>query len=314
MQCLVMVLFSGVFFPDSVPAKEDDTVRKIFESTVFIYDSATTPCAPVVPPVPPRKALRPVGSGFVVLLKSELSSSANGKSPGYPFLITSQHVIGDRDAIIVRMNRSDRPESICLSIKLAADENGRNVFESQRPEVDLVAIRLPELQNIVPAVFDFSMIMDENGMKREGISEGTNVFTVGYLFGYPGNQQNVSVVRFGKIALLSNEAWYQSDSPRNMYEHAYLAELQSEPGLSGSPVMLQSPQLRLDADGTYRYQQVKPYIVGVLKGGLRSWVGGDQGMAAIEPAYHLRDLLKKIIDKLAETGISTDMEQRGTGR
>ena len=62
-----------------------------------------------------------------------------------------------------------------------------------------------------------------------------------------------------------------------MDEQAYLAELQSERGLSGTPVMLRNPRLRLDRDGIYRYQQVKPYVIGVLKGGLRSWVGRGSG-------------------------------------
>jgi hypothetical protein len=314
MQCLVMVFSGGLSFPDSVSAKEEDTLREIMESVVFMYDSATTPCDPEVPSVPPRKALRPIGSGFLITLKPETSALADAKSPRNLFLITARHVIGSRDAVVIRMNTAEKTGFICLPVKLSAEEKGRNVFVSQHPEVDLAAIRLPEMKNAVSVAFDFSMILDEDGMNREGISEGTDIFTVGYVFGYYGDRKNISVVRFGKISLLSTEAWYQSDTPRNMYEHAYLAEIQSEPGLSGSPVMLRSPQLRYGADSSYRYEKVKPYIIGVLKGGLRSWIAGDQGMAAIEPAYHLRDLLEKIINQLAETGISSVKEQKGAGR
>ena len=200
------------------------------------------------------------------------------------------------------MNRSDKPEFVCFAVRLIKEGKSKNVFTGNRTEVDLVAIRLPDLPNIAPAVFDFSMIMDEDLMKKERVSEGTDIFTFGYLFGYSGKKQNFTVVRFGKVARLSNEAWYHSDSPRNMDEQAYLVQLQSEPGLSGAPVILQSPQLRLDKDGTFHYQQVKPYIIGVVKGGLRSWVGGDQGIAAIEPSYNLRDLLKKVTDQLSGGG------------
>jgi len=307
-QCLVTGALSGFLFPDRVYARERSFVREAIEGAVYIYAPSATPCAPVVSPVPPRKALRPIGSGFIVVLKPERkAASASGGIQGYPFLITAHHVIGSRDSIIVRMNRSDRPEFACFPVKLIPGGKSQNVFASHRAEVDLIAIRLPDLPNTDFAAFDYSMILDEDLMKKEGVSEGTDIFTVGYLFGYSGNSRNFSVVRYGKVALLSNEAWYQSDSPRNMHEQAYLAELQSEHGLSGTPVMLQSPQLRLDKDGIYRYQHVKPYVIGVLKGGLRSWVGGDQGIAAIEPACHLRELLKKIADQLTASGIPIDL-------
>jgi hypothetical protein len=284
----------GFFSPDRVSAREGNLVREAVEGAVFIYDPATTPCAPVVSPTVPRKALRPLGSGFIIVLKPELAASTSVDSQAYLFLITAHHVIGNRDSIILRMNRSDRPEFACFDVRLIAEGKSKNVFTGSRTEVDLVAIRLPDLPNAAPALFDFSLILDEDLMKKEGVSEGTDIFTFGYLFGYPGNRQNFPVVRFGKVAKLSNEAWYHSDSPRNMDEQAYLVQLQSEPGLSGAPVILQSPQLRLDKDGAFHYQHVKPYVIGVVKGGLRSWVGGDQGIAAIEPSYNLRDLLKKV--------------------
>jgi hypothetical protein len=314
-QCLMTAALSSLFFPDRAMALEGNLMREAIEGAVYIYAPSTTPCASVASPVPPRKALRPIGSGFIVVLKPERGAApVNGRAQGYPFLITAQHVIGNRDSIIIRMNRSDKPEFACFPYTLVTEGKDQNVFPSQRTEVDLIAIRLPDFPDTAFAVFDYSMIMDEDIMKKEGVSEGTDIFTVGYLFGYSGNRQNFSVVRFGKAALLSNEAWYQSDSPRNMREQAYLVELQSEHGLSGTPVMLQSPQLRLDKDGIYRHQRVKPYVIGVLKGGLRSWVGGDQGIAAIEPAHHLRELLKKIADQLTASGTPIDLEASGSGK
>jgi hypothetical protein len=296
-----MTAFLCVFFPsDRVSAQEGNLAREAGEAAVFIYGPSTNPCAPVVPSPPPRKALRPLGSGFIIVLKPELSSaSASITTQGYPFLITAHHVIENRDSIILRMNLSDKPGFACYDVRLIEEGKNKNMFTSIRKEVDLVAIRLPDLPNTTPAVFDFSMILDEDLMKKERVSEGTDIFTFGHLFGYSGNTENFPVARFGKVAKLSNESWYHSDSPRNMDEQAYLVQLPSEPGLSGAPVILQSPQLRLDKDGTFHYQHVKPYIIGVIKGGLRSLVVGDQGMAAIEPSYNLRDLLKKIIDQLA---------------
>jgi hypothetical protein len=37
-------------------------------------------------------------------------------------------------------------------------------------------------------------------------------------------------------------------------------------------------------------------------------------MAAIEPAYHLRQLLKKIAEQMTVSGIPIDLESAGTGK
>jgi hypothetical protein len=298
-QYFVIAALSGILFPERAYAQERNLAREAIEGAVYIYAPFTSPCAPVEDPIAPRKALRPLGSGFIVVLNPEREPAPIGRMQAYQFLITAHHVIDSLESIILRMNRPDKPEFVCFDVRLIAEGKNKNVFTGSRTEVDLVAIRLPDLPDTAPAIFDFSMILDEDLMKKERISEGTDIFTFGYLFGYPGKKQNFPVVRFGKVAKLSNEAWYHSDSPRNMDEQAYLVELQSEPGLSGAPVILQSPQLRLDKDGTFHYQHVKPYVIGVLKGGLRSWLGGDKGIAAIEPSYNLRDLLKKVAEQLA---------------
>lgn len=295
----MMASLGGFLFPERVSAREGNLVREAVEGAVFIYAPATNPCAPAIPPAVPRKALRPLGSGFIIGLKPELAAADSVNTHEYRFLITAHHVIGNRHSIILRMNRTDKPEFACFAVRLITEGKSKNMFTGSRTEVDLAAIRLPDLPNTAPPLFDFSMIPDEDLLKKERVSEGTDIFTFGYLFGYSGKRQNFPVVRFGKIAKLSNEAWYHSNFPRNMDEQAYLVQLQIEPGLSGAPVILQSPRLRPDKDGTFHYQQVKPYVIGVVKGGLRSWVGGDQGIAAIEPSYNLRDLLKKVADQLA---------------
>ncbi len=152
------------------------------------------------------------------------------------------------------------------------------------------------------------LILDEELMKDQEVREGTDVFTVGYLFGYSGNRQNYPVAKFGKVAMLTNEVWYRSQPPRNMDEEAYLVELQNVPGLSGAPMMLQSPQFRIDKEGKFQFRRVTPLIVGVIKGLLRSPIGGTQGVAAIEPAYRLRELLKKIADELKANGIEVELQ------
>ena len=294
------LIISGVTFPDKVSAWEGDLIREVTEGAVFIYEPLTTPCAPVSHPTSPRKVLHPLGSGFIIVLKPELTEETeNVTTDSYPFLITANHVIRKRDTIILRMNQPDKPEFTCFDIQLIEEGKSKNVFTDDKIEVDLVAIRLPDLPNAIPPGFDSSMVLDEELMKKLKVSEGTDIFTFGYLFGYPGNKENFTVIRFGEIAKVSKKSWYRSNFPRNMDEQAFLVQLPSERGLSGAPVILQSPHLFPDQNGTFHYQHIKPYIIGVIKGGLRSWVEGDQAMVAIEPFYNLQSLLKKVMDQVS---------------
>ena len=283
-----------LLLPPVLPAQDGNSIKEVMNSALFIYEPSASPCDEVPRPVSQRKMLRPIGSGFIVGLRPPVAVSASESTEMHKFLITAEHVIGNRNAVIVRLNRRDKPEFACFTLRLVKEGKNRNVFLSDRAEADLAAIRIPDFPDTHPVVFDDSMVLDEDLMKKEEVREGTDVFTVGYLVGYAGIKQNYPAVKFGKVVTLSDETWYHSEPPRNMDEQAYLIELQSEPGLSGAPVILQSPQLRKNKDGSFQYRAVKPYIIGVLKGGLRSLIGGSQGITAIEPAYRLRELLKKI--------------------
>lgn len=304
---LTFAFLSASIFPSSnlAIAQEGSYVREALQGTIFIYNATSKPCD--LPP--PDSTLLPLGSGFIVGLPLKgTEPSATGRIQIYKFLITAQHVIGNQDSIFVRLNRTDKPEFACFQVNLIRAGKEQNVFTSRQPQVDLIAISIPDFQNTDPTVFDYSLILDEEFMKEQEVREGTDVFAVGYLYGHSGKKKNFPVAKFGKVAMLTNEVWYRSPPPRNMDEEAYLIELQIVPGLSGAPVMLQSPQFRVDKEGKFQYRRVKPFIVGVIKGLLPSPIGGTQGVTAIEPAYHLRELLKKLADDLKAGGIEVELQ------
>ena len=291
--------------PAKALAHEEKYLRAAAQSAIFIYDPSATPCAPVSP----GTALLPLGSGFVVgFTPKGAKPQPDGKISFYKFLVTAQHVVGDRDSIIVRLNRTDKPEFACFTLSLARQGNDKNVYAlAHRPQVDLIALRINDLPNTDPTVFDYSLILDDNLMKTYGVIEGTDVFAVGYLYGYSGKKQNFPVTKFGKIALLTDEEWYHSGAPRNFDEKAYLVEMHNVPGLSGAPVMLQSPQFRIDKAGKFQFRKIAPFIIGVIKGLLKSPVGGTQGVAAIEPAAHLKELMKSIADEFRSAGVEVEL-------
>jgi hypothetical protein len=299
--CVCFLSMSGNTF-----AQDGSPVQKAAQCAIFIYDSSTTPCAPA----PPGATLIPLGSGFIVgLARKEVKPENNEKLMIYKFLVTAQHVISNRDSVIVRLNRTDIAEFACFPIKLVRNGKNRNVFTlPKHPEVDLIAVSIPDFPNTNPVIFDYSLILDDELMRKWDITVGTDVFTVGYLYGYSGEKQNFPVTKFGKVALLTDEAWYKSPQPRNFEEKAYLVEMQNVPGLSGAPIILQSPQYRIDQDDKFQYRKMPPAIIGVIKGALASPAGGSQGVAAIEPGSHLKEILKSIADELKAAGVEVQLE------
>jgi hypothetical protein len=301
---LAFFTLSLLFSSTSGLAQKGSYVREALEGAVFIYDASSNPCDPA----PPGKTLLPLGSGVIATLRAKSPESSPAERPKhYRFLITAQHVIGNRDSIILRLNQADKPEFACHPVNIIRQGNGSNVFTSPKPEVDLIAISIPAFPNTRPTVFDYSLILDEELMEKQEVWEGTDIFTVGYLYSYSGKKQNYPVAKFGKIAMLTKEVWYRSPKPRNMDEEAYLVELENAPGLSGAPVMVLSPQIRVGEQGQLQYRRISPLIIGVIKGLLPSPVGGTQGVAAIGPGYHLRELLKKIADELQAVSVEVEL-------
>ena len=213
--------------------------------------------------------------------------------------MTARHVIGSRDSVILRLNSRDRSRLVCYPHRLSGGTT-QIIFDPKRPEVDLVLLHMPDIPDTDPLIFDYSTIADETMYRSWEISEGTEVYTLGYLFGYSGQKQNFPVTRFGQIALLTEEYWYRTRE-RNLNEQAYLVELQSTPGLSGAPVILRGPEFRMGHQGQLQSRRVPLIVVGVIKGLLTS-PHGSQGLAAMEPARHLKEILKDIVERLKGEG------------
>lgn len=287
--------------PQNSIDREAEYLQKAAQSSIFIYESTTRPCDPARP----SETLLPLGSGFVLGLTKK--GSVEDKWLGWKFLITAQHVIRDRRAVILRLNQSDQSAATCFTLVLTRTGEAQNVFGAS-PGVDLLAITLPDIPGTDPVVFDYSMLLDEPTMKKWDIRVGTNVFTVGYLFGYSGERSNFPVTKFGHISILTEERWFLSPES-GRYEQAYLVELQGTPGLSGAPVLTYGFELR---EKPFQFRQLAPYVVGVVKGGLLAPARGQmipQGMTAVEPADRLKDLMKELAARLRAGGAEVQMEE-----
>jgi hypothetical protein len=113
-----------------------------------------------------------------------------------------------------------------------------------------------------------------------------------------GERRNYPVVRFGHVALLSDEKVSWNGVPTDLY----LVESSSYGGNSGAPVFLWFGMGR--ADGSITIDMPNVRLAGVMKGTfldaepLREAVTArtlisvaSNGIAAVVPAYHLREIL-----------------------
>jgi hypothetical protein len=281
--------------PQTVPSHQAEFFQKAINSSIFIYGPAQDPCTPLSP----DKILLPLGSGFVIGIDKK-STSTTEQWNGWKFLVTAKHVIANQNNIRIRVNAAHESKFICKTIALVTQGQGRNV-EFAPDGVDLVAVALPEIEGSDPTVITSALLIDEAKMKDWSVGVGTQVLTVGYLFGFSGQKANYPVAKFGHISLITDESWFFNPESKLM-EQGYVLDLSNAPGLSGAPVLTHGVEIETNP---FRYRELPPYVIGVVKGLMLVPVNGQmisQGIAVIEPGQNLKALVRQIATELKAEG------------
>src|SRR5271169_6335737 len=254
------------------PSHNAEFFQKATNGSIFIYDNQHDPCAAL----PPNLTLLPLGSGFVTGVEKKGVSTPQSWN-GWKFLITAKHVVANQNEIVIRVNAQHESKLVCKTVKLTTQGKEQNVVFAPSG-VDLAAIVLPQLEGADPTVVTSSLLIDEAKMKEWNIGVGTQVLTIGYLFSYSGQKANFPVAKFGHISLMTDESWYFNPESRLM-EQGYALDLSNAPGLSGAPVYAHGVEIETNP---FRYRELPPYLVGVVKGLMLAPVNGQlisQGVA-----------------------------------
>jgi hypothetical protein len=110
------------------------------------------------------------------------------------------------------------------------------------PGVDVAVMPV----NIHPAIdalcFPSEGFVTDDNIEEFGIGIGDDAMTVGLFTQRYGKKLNIPIVRSGMIAAMPEEILY--DSKTGAEFHAYLVEMRSIGGLSGSPVFVSVPPHR----------------------------------------------------------------------
>ncbi len=252
----------------SLAAKIPSQVKKSI-AFIFVKDSS--------------KRLIPQGTGFFVLLKA----NQNADTANFGYLVTVKNTLKKSngsffDTVYIRINRKDG-YSDTLNVPLL--ENGApRYFLHPDSTVDLAIVpAYPDLNRYDFLFTPVGMIAPMDFIKRENITEGDEVFHTGILASHIGTFKNIPVVRFGKIAQMSDEN-YLTDKG---YTELYLVETELSKGSNGSPLYYYTPAAK---DTGNFYLPAKLFLVGVVSGNYGE-SNQNNGLVSVVPAYKLSELL-----------------------
>ena len=250
-----------------------------------------------------NKKLIANGTGFFVGVKTKEKPDTYSV-----YLVTAKHVFKKKDgslysSVIVRINKKSGGAEM-LPLDLTYEGKGKNVFSHDDESVDLAVV--PSLPN--QTKYDFLFLPDDllttkDDFKKLNIREGTDVFFTGLFtpqFAQEvADQRNYPIVRFGKVALVTDEKinWGKLNA------ELYLIESASYGGNSGSPVyfyieperqpgniMVSAPQiLKLAGVMEGTFIESKP-ITGIETATVPASIS-NIGIAYIVPAYKLYEIL-----------------------
>ncbi len=240
--------------------------------------------------------LVPNGTGFFVGISD---STKNITSVNF---VTAKHVLKrDKsflDTIYVRLNRRDSLSEI-RNVPLSLNGLGKNVFTHSDQTVDIAVIPVgPD-----PTVFDYltlpaDMLSNKESFEELNIREGSDIFFTGMFTPFLGDKRIYPIVRFGRVALITEEKIPWDKEMTNLY----LVESSSFGGNSGSPVFF---YLGADRGGGGLFigtPELK--LAGIMKGyfGENSPIkiietqkipvsDRNLGIAAVVPSYFLEEIL-----------------------
>lgn len=223
----------------------------------------------------------------------------------FVYIVTARHVLKGNDGkswlpkIFVRLN-TKAGDSRAIELPIVPDGPGRNVFTHPTDSAADVAV--------IPAVpddkaFDFKFLPEEGLSSKEDfaklkIVEGSEVFFTGLFSPHVGTRRNYPVVRFGKVAMITDEKVKFGDQEADLY----LVDTGSYGGNSGSPVffylgidrqpgsiMAGPPVLTLAGVMSGTFLDVQP--VRAIENTPVAGAPSNMGIAAVVPAYKVREIL-----------------------
>ena len=293
-----------VIWEEVVPRIEDG----LADAVVYLYPSE----ADAIAGIPSG------GTGFLVATPSRQDRI---------YVITNANVVAD--AQFIRVNSCDNSQPFAIF---------KGDWKCHEKGDDVAACRL----SLNPIAHDYQTINAATFLTEQlktdlDIGLGEDLFMVGRFINHEGKERNFPTARFGTIASMPNEP-----IPIDGYlQDAFLAEIRTIAGYSGSPVFVHIPKERLEREGVQASPRDRDlfrrygYIEKLL--GIEFWrtldtvsqeyvgtgtfdVHINTGLSAVIPAWKIEELLIQMerddtpTPKVRSTGEQTSAKSKRKNR
>ncbi len=194
------------------------------------------------------------GTAFFVSVPSE----AYPDEYAHLYLVTARHCVhyrdGSRRDLYIRLNKKDGTATKPMPLP----------YEWLFPDDDAVDLAIMDFEKFDDPNHEYLHVpiasaATETPIRHHGISIGSEVFVTGLFTQRIGKQRNLPIVRTGIIASMPDEL---EDTNTGLPYNAYLIEMQSISGLSGSPVFVRSSRSYVAGDTKQYYTM----LLGLVRG------------------------------------------------
>jgi len=180
---------------------------------------------------------------------------------GFQQLITARHVIEDgfagKEWVYLRVNSVEGTPRVLRTLKSEwLFHPNRNV------DIAFLPMEISQERCDILHVDMEDYVLTEQSIKDNDIGEGDDVFVVGAYVSRVGELKNLPIVRVGNIASMAVEPVW----PASISRPAYLIEVRSLGGLSGSPVFVHVPLIAVKDGQTKFHNGRYEYMLGMVLG------------------------------------------------
>lgn len=182
----------------------------------------------------------PLGTGFFVTYPD----GRLGAGYNFCYLVTAKHVLLDGDgtflsSVTIRLNLKspvgDSEVGFIRDIPVTDAQGFLLWFHSEDPAEDAVVLPMfPDKHEFEFTTISTRTFLKDRDLNSGAVAEGDDLYFIGLMEQYYGIKRNYPLIRRGTLALLTDE---YIDTPSGR-QKIFIAELESWPGNSGSPVFM----------------------------------------------------------------------------
>jgi hypothetical protein len=235
------------------------------------------------------------GTGFYVTTREGTQRSG--------YLVTARHVLmADSKQyyprLCMKVNNNSGGSDV-WPVDLSGPNAARIFVHPTDSNVDIAVIPGEDIPIPLPRrakdydfeMFSVSLFATKEHFDKRYIQLGDEAFLTGWFSSFFGAVQNYPIARFGRLAMAPDEKipWRDGRSNTVQMLNLYLVESHVTAGNSGSPVFFR-PNLQREP-GAFVIGRQTLFLAGVLKGYFNALDGTNSGIAAVVPAFQLREIL-----------------------